>query len=839
MTAAPDSGQGLYAALRPDADGPEPDGGYEPVARPGTVPGYELEHLAEELARRVEPAILVLDDFHQVDGAEVANGLEFLLRHAAGRLRLVIGSRSDPALALRRWRLSGELTEVRADPVRPPRAGLFTAHGVPLATGHAATLFARTEGWPAGLRLAALALPDHPDPARFVEEFTGEHQEVADYLTEEVLADLPESAREALCRASVLDRFSGDLLGALVEEPDAAPLLSELDRRTGFVVPLGTRPPAYRCHPMLRELLRAELRRRPPGQVAGLHRRAAVWFAAHDQPADALRHALAGGHWRYATEVLLRRWPDLVPYGQPGPARPAPPAPPPDLLRTDPELALACAADRLDGRDPVAAVGFLDQAAEHADVLDGSRRERLGRIGAALRLGAAHLTGDAPAVHTGTAALLGTEQDGSHGAERFAPADSGGVERFVSAGSGGAGPGGPDGTGPDPWWRAVAWTVRGALRLGAGELAAEPDLAAGQAEARRAGLSRTARVCLGRLALLRALAGELGSAERLARSGLDGAPFGGQGRPADGVHARLAQALVALHRDRGDDAGAKLALATGAPEYVDEPVAAAVAGLVRAQLLRDRGDLTAGYQALSAARRRLGDRPEVRPLAHLLLAAEADLRAAHGDLEAARDLVTPALEQRLAPVEPLAVALSRTRLRAGDPRTAGGGLPDWDAPGAAGWPLPVRLEAGLLDAWAGWLSGDHRRAARTLERVLQLAEPEGFRRVFTRADPPVRELLASHLDSGTAYWPMLNDLLDAGAAPAGRGPVAGPPGEPLTDRELTVLRYLQSILSNVEIAAEMSLSVNTIKTHVRNIYRKLDATRRRDAVRRARELHLI
>ena len=206
------------------------------------------------------------------------------------------------------------------------------------------------------------------------------------------------------------------------------------------------------------------------------------------------------------------------------------------------------------------------------------------------------------------------------------------------------------------------------------------------------------------------------------------------------------------------------------------------------------------------------------------------------------------------------MALARAYLHGGDPvpppvpcRTGPGRRP-------TSWLLSVRLEAGLLDALTARAAGDHRRAARTLEQVLALAEPDGFRRVFTRSDPPARDLLAAHLDSGTAYWPMVRELIATGTEYAGRD-VAGQQhggrdgdrrerggrlaasvpglGEPLTDRELTVLRYLQSILSNVEIASELSVSVNTVKTHVRNIYRKLDATRRREAVRRARELRLI
>ncbi|MCW6008349.1 LuxR C-terminal-related transcriptional regulator, partial [Micromonospora sp. CPCC 205371] len=257
-----------------------------------------------------------------------------------------------------------------------------------------------------------------------------------------------------------------------------------------------------------------------------------------------------------------------------------------------------------------------------------------------------------------------------------------------------------------------------------------------------------------------------------------------------------------------------------------------------ARLWRRRGDLAASYAAPAAARRELAEQPSDPRVEAWLAAVEADLRTAHGDTGTARELLLPLLDTAT-DVAPLAVAMSRAHLRDGDPGAAARALPAWqraDTTCAAA----VRVEAGLLDALAARRAGDRHRAARALELALDIAEPEGNRRAFVQAGPDVRALLAEHLEAGTAHWPLVTELIaasDRGRPETREAPQAT--GDALTERELTVLRYLQSMLSNVEIAREMSLSVNTVKTHVRNIYRKLDATRRREAVRRGRELRLL
>ncbi|WP_428833208.1 LuxR C-terminal-related transcriptional regulator [Micromonospora coerulea] len=835
----------LAAALRGVVERRPDDAPRPPV--PDTPPRPDqLELLAAALAARERPVLLVLDDLHRVTDPAALTGLEFLLRHAEQRLRLVIGARTALPLALHRWRLAGELTEIGPDELAftPDEvADLLVAHGVRLPAAALPRLVERTAGWPAGLRFAALALRAQPDPARWVAGFDGDQPDVAGYLREEVLAPLDPDARDVLRRSAVAAAVCADLAGAVTGRADAGQLLAGLARDGGFLRHDGGSPPWYRCHPLLADLLRDELSRLPGDELRELHARAAGWYAGNGRPAEALRHALAGGDWDRATELLIGHWPELAPYSRYLPAGPPSTDPPAEAVRRDPELALACAAERAYAGDAAAAAGHLRRAVAHARALPAPRRDRFHRLATALELTLARLAGDHGEVRRAAARLLAT---------RTAP-----------------GPGDDPraGSAEDADVRAVAGTALGLVELAEGE----PRLAADRfaetlAAARQAGRPRTALVGLSRSALLDAVRGDLRMAERGAGEALALPSSQGWSCRVDCGYAYLALALVALHRDDPAEAAANLALAAPA---AGEPGVAAVAALCRAELLAESGEPAAALRTLTAAREGLvearegsaegregaGAPPAGGELTASLLAAEAQLRGAVGDLDTARGLLRDALGPAdrdtgagpsAAESAALGVALARVELRAGDTRAAAHAVPDWSAPEAESWPLPVRLAAGVLDAVLARSGGDDRRAGRLVERVLDLAEPDGYRRVFTRAEPGVRDLLAAHLDSGTAHWPTVSDLVRGADSRRADEPVEHRPGrperaldEPLTERELTILRYLQSILSNVEIASELSLSVNTVKTHVRNIYRKLDASRRREAVRRARELRLI
>src|SRR6266545_374760 len=736
----------------------------------------------------------------------------------AAELRLVIASRGDPALSLHHWRLSGELTELRADQLSftvVETTELFARHGLALPDAEMRSLRDQAEGWPAGLRLAALLMRKHPDPPSFVEEFSGEHPTIAEYLTKEVLAGVPAERLDVLRCISLVDRFCGALVDALTGRNDGERILAELERMGSFVVSLGGRRSWFRFHRLLAEALRAELRREAPEMVVDIHRRAARWYAAEGLPVEALRNALAGRDWTHATSLLAEHWYDMVLCGhrdtQRGPIAP----PPEEAVRAEPELALAYAAETLSRPDVNLVDSYLRLAERHENVLSPQRRRQFELVATALRMARARAVGDTNGVLKKAPQVLALagEEPGTDERERRHAACA----------------------------RAVAHTALGTAWLNVGDLdAAEEAFDDGLANAERGALPCPRLICTSRLAMIRAIRGELRSADRTARLALSMTLCNAASRLMHVAHAYLATAIVYYHWDRLDEAGRYLDPAARHSDPVAEPALALGIVIARAWLMQARGDLMGAYEVLRVARRDLSAITWPQNLAQVFTATEANLWTACGDADTARELVASELEQTSVPSAAAAVALARAYLRDDSPASALEALPAWTDAGGSSAYLWVRLDAGLVAALAAHMAADHRRATEALEQTLRLAEPEGFRRVFTRGGAQVRALLVEHLDSGTAYWAMVNELVEAAEQqPLGDRRPAPVLSDPLTERELTILRYLQGMLSNLEIASELFLSVNTVKTHVRHIYRKLDAAHRREAVQRARELRLL
>jgi LuxR family maltose regulon positive regulatory protein len=798
----------LTTALTPD--------GAHPVPTPpsnGRV-GF-LAHLAGRLALNSEPTILIVDNLHEVGNAEIHHGLEYLLRHAAARLKMILVSRGEPQMPLHRWRVRDELTEIG-----PPQLA-FTADetaqavdrlGIKLPDAGLSDLHRRTEGWPAAVRLAALRIKERPPYHRFGVP-AGDDPHIGDYVLAEVLAGQPRELREALLDASILDQVSGGLLDALTGRLDGQRLLIELWQRGAYVTPVDEPRSWYRLNPLLGESLRGELRRDHRTRIRSLHARAAGWFADHDQAADALRHALAAENRPLAASILVQHWYGLLPYGHHGSPTVEPIDPPRSAVRADPLFALAHAAGRLGRGDWDGAEPYLRLAEGDRGLVATEQRELFATMTAAFRLAQARLRGDVPNTTTIARGILSQVRVGAGNAE----------PPFDDAAA------------------AVALEALGTAELVNGQLTgAEAALREGNACAVAAGLFCLGPTCLSRLSYVLAERGELAAAERTAAEALEQALCPGQTEPTHCAFAYLALAVVDLHRGKLEDAESNVDAAICLFDAKTDPALAPVLAVVRAQLLTERGEWARVHEALLAAHRAGLPFGHSAHLEELLAAAEAELLTARGAPGSARNLLRLVLDADESPEPALMVAYARACLREHDHRAASLSVPAWSGTDGTGLPTPVRIAAGLIQAQLSRQTGDRRGAADALERALQLAEPEGFRRAFTGVGAPDRDVLLKHLESGTAHWSFLTDLLGRDDDRSARrdGPSLGL-AEPLTERELTVLRYLQSVLSNVEIASELSLSVNTVKTHVRNIYRKLGARQRRDAVRRARELQLL
>jgi len=768
------------------------------------------------------PVVLILDDLHEATGQAVVGQLRFLLRHAPSQLRLVVATRSDPPLALHRLRVAGQLSEIRGADLAftvEETAALLADHGVALSGEELETLWRRTEGWAAGLRLAALSMRGQSQPGRFVADLAGDDRAIAGYLVEEVLAAQPPELRRFLLRTAVADQLSGDLADALTGGSNGARILARLEREHVFTSATGPNRAWYRYHPLFAELLRAELRYEHAGELPDLHRRAATWHAGNGQPVRAVRHALAAGDVDQAAGLLTASWAAMLAQGQAGVLAELVSRLPGERVRTNPELAVVAALSRL-------ALGKLEEADAWLGLAAaaepwratgptgrGGPGPRPPRNGSAMRLARlyrARLVGDV--------------------------ADAGPAARVPPALA----------EGDDDDRRTLSHALLGVAQLWSGQLEeAAASLEQARADADRTGRPVVAIGATGHLALLEAVRGRLGRATELGLLATEQARRVDWSASPQLAGAHLALAVAAYHRDDLPAATAALDRATRTALAGDRPLrlAAAVLGAWVAAGT-DRGDAAAALGRLDGAVAATGGRPP-RLLAAAARAARAKLLAATGDEDAAlaeldRTDASPA------PVE--ALVLARLQVATGDPAAAGRTLAPLlaDEPGQPAPELPLAIAAHLTDALANQELADHAAAARAMRRALDLAVPEDYRRVFVEGGAPVRVLLADHLHRDNTHHLLVGSLLErlrteAGraASPAGRSAAAGPLVVPLSEREQVVLRYLSSRLSAGEIAEELYVSLNTVKTHIKSIYRKLDTNRRWDAVKRARQLQLL
>ena len=787
-----------------------PDSQIRELVPAATFGGPEILRIRAGLSELTAPAVLVLDDLDQVHSPGVLDSLSTFLEHQSSPLRVVLISRADPALRLHRLRVSGVLTEIRAEDLaftRDESADLFRRHEIGVTDDQLGVLIDRTQGWPAGLRLAALSLTGS-DVAERIATFSGTDRLVADYLLGEVLDRQSASYRDFLLRTSIVDRISPSLATVLTGRPDSESILETLVAANAFVVSLGDSGSWFRYHPLLRELMEHRLAVEEPEVSVKVHLLAAGWFAAHGDPIQAIRHATAALDWDEVGRLLTAFALPLVVTAA-GPALAAALEPAANRAASDPSLATLLAGATVhfirhdfDGmqRDARQAVEFLTNAPDET------------RIPAELLIAAVTLSSDRI---RGSAEL---------------PQSSGRLIDLLESA---------------PRRLVPAWPqydVIGRNNLGVGELwagrleHAERQLAAVQQRATEYQMGLTVLSAQTYLSVLDVLHGAMRSAEARATEARHAADRRGWSSEPQvlGLYVGLGMTLLARDRlaeasdvidaglaasSRGSDTGCRLALGIAALG-----VALARNDAETAQTAADR--LVFELDAV-------GDPPDL--LARWCAVALAQARLTAGDPdEAIRGFATPngevgfaaALERLL---------LAKAQLAIGKPAAVSALVTPLTGPKS-----PYRaaaVEARVLLAIA---ADRQNRAAAALDLVssaVDLAAPEGIIRPFldnglvgSALIARYRHVVARHLD----FTATLTSRSDTSKQSS--GPLVA---ERLTEREMIVLRYLPTMLNASEIAEDLYVSVNTVKSHLRSIYRKFDVTTRRTAVEHARELDLL
>jgi len=794
----------------------------QPLTPAPDIDGWAIvERLLADLASLSKPLWLVVDDVHELD-PEVLRQLELLIMRAPPPLRFVLAVRHDVRLGLHRLRLEGELAEIRAGDLRfsmTEAQELFAAAGVKLAEPTVAMLQERTEGWAAGLRLAALSLAGHPDPERFAAEFSGTDRTVAEYLLAEVLDRQPDQVRRLLLRTSILERVNGELASLLTGDQGAERVLQDLEQAGAFVVSLDANRTWFRYHQMFAGLLQLELRRTAGGEVAALHQAAAGWFAAHGYPVEAIRHAQAAGDWELAAGLLADYWPGLHLEGRDTIVRGLLAGFPAATVTANAELAALAAGDELARGSLEAAEGYLALADRESASVPATRRWQFQVLLGMARLLHARQRGDLQAAAEEAEQLQTTAEDPAatqpHLGEDLR------ALALISLGS------------------TEVWTARSEE--------AHRHLQQGVALARRVGrpfleftgLANLAVAEVARPFAQRTVMGRpVTRASELAAQAIDLAQqHGWTSEPAFGVACRTVAAALAWQA-RPEEAEPWIQRAERIVTAETEPAAAAGVRLARGILEVARSRDQEALVAFRAAEQLAARLDAKHPVAAQARALQLLARARLGDTDDAGHALD-GLSERARERGDVRVATAALRLAEDDPSAAAEALaPVLDGSASVSPGLWLAL-AYLLEASARDALGDQDGTGRALERALDLAEPDGALLLFFQH--PVPGLLQAHARRRTAHAALITQILDllAGNQPAPAAASPRLPMEPLSDSELRVLRYLPTNLTGTEIASQLYVSHNTVKTHVRNVYAKLGTHTRTEAVSRARSLGLL
>ena len=785
----------------------------------GQPPTRELlTAVLNEIGDQPNDVDLILDDYHLADSPEVAEGMTFLLERRPANLHVVVSTRADPNLPLARLRALGELVEIRARDLRftvdETASYLTDVGGLPVAPADVSALESRTEGWAAALQLVSLSMQGRDDIGDFIAGFAGTDRYVVDYLADEVLSRQSDEVRDFLERTSILDALNGDLCDSVLERTGSQAMLERLERANLFLVPLDDQRNWYRYHHLFADVLQARLGSEQPEVVPGLHLRASRWYEIAGDPVAAVRHALAAG--------AVNRAADLVEAATPG------------LQRTRQEATLLRwlddVPDEVVQQRPVLAtalVGALMSSNEFGDVERRLRaiERQLPAINALLESGDATGSPDSSVVALDLAELARVPgavelyRTGLCLVSGDLPATHRHARRAIEAAA-------PE----DDVVRAGAAGLSGLAHWASGELdEALRSYAICIAGLRRAQHISDAIGCYLTIAEIQMAQGRLRDAQATHDEAVSVAAGSPGGMPRGAADIRIGHAQLALERGDLDSARDQLIAARRLGEEHGLPPYAYRSRTVAAMLAEAEGDLAGALALVMQAQQvYLGDfSPNVRPL-HAIAARlqirlddldEAERWARDHDVTATQELSYLHEFEHVTLAE---VMLARGRDRA-DPaillETEDLLQRLLDAATAGGRNATV-IEVLVLQAATAQALGDVSTSLELLDRAVRLAEPEGQMRAFARSGGiPGADVPASAVKQEPTSSSSLPD--------------------PLSARELEVLRLLATELAGPEIAQRLFVSLNTLRTHTKNIYAKLGVNRRRAAVRRGGELGLL
>ncbi len=821
-----------------------------------------LTVLINEIAAIPDRVVLVLDDYHIIESSpvdastSVDGALTFTLEHLPPHMHLVIATRDDPHLSLARLRASGQLTELRAADLRftPDEAATFLNQvmSLSLSADEITALETRTEGWIAGLQMAALSMQGREDTASFIQAFTGSHRFVMDYLVEEVLRRQPERVRSFLLQTSILDRLSGPLCDAVrfgsaispssaegtavTGQEDGRGMLAALERGNLFVVPLDDRRQWYRYHHLFADVLQAHLMEEQPNQVPALHRRASEWYEHNGSPSDAIRHAIAAEDFKRAADLAELAWPAMDGTFQSATWLGWVKTLPDELIRARPVLSVGYAWALLDGGELEASVSrlrdaerWLDTPADKGErpeapsaemvVVDQDQFRSLPASIATARTYHAQALGDIPGTVKYARRALDLLPEGDH-------LKHGQVASLLG----------------------LAYWASGDLE------AAHRSVADGMDRMQKAGNIVFAIGTTTGLAYIREAQGRLCEAKSTYEQSLQLAAE--HGEAVLRVRASLHLGLSGVHLEQGDLEAARQHLLRS--EELGEQAALADWPyrwrLAQARLKEALADLDGALDLLDEAERIYfrSPVPDVYPIAALKTRVwirqgrltEALAWARERGLSVDDDLSYLREFEHLTLARVL-IAEYRSDLVDGSILEAMELLERLLKAAEEGRRMGSVIEILALQALAQEAQGNIPLALAPLERALALAEPEGYVRVFVSEGQPMARLLYKALSRGIAP-DYVRQLL--AAFPDIEPDQIGPPKtqvpeselvEPLSEREIEVLQLIAEGLTNQEVATRLYLSLHTVKVHARNIYGKLGVKNRTQAVARGKALGIL